>query len=806
MSDYKFTEIEKKWQKYWEENETFKTDVWDFSKPKFYALDMFPYPSGVGLHAGHPEGYTASDIVCRMKRMQGFNVLHPMGYDSFGLPAEQYAVQTGNHPNGFTQKNVEYFTKQLKEIGFDYDWSRMFCTSDPSYYKWTQWIFKQLYKDGYAKYVDMPVNWCEELGTVLSNDEVIDGKSERGGYPVVRKNMRQLCIDQVAFAERLLEGLDEIDWPESTKEMQRNWIGKSTGVEVDFDIVGGGKFSIYTTCIETIYGITFMVLAPDCDLVQTLMSRIENKEEVKKYIEETLKKSDMDRTELNKGKSGCPLKGIYAINPVNGKEVPVFIGDFVLASYGTGAVMAVPSHDQRDFEYAVVHGIDMIQVIEGRDVSECAFEKQDYLGKGCKLINSEEFTGLTVEEAKEAITDKLVKKGIARKTTNYRFREWIFARQRYWGEPVPIVHLENGEEMLLEDEELPLVLPELSDYKGHNGKAPLENAEEWKVYSKNGIKGYRETSTMPGSAGSSWYFLRYIDPHNDKEFANYELLKHWMPVDLYIGGPEHAVGHLMYSRIWNNYLFDKGLSPVKEPFKKLVHQGMILGENGIKMGKRFPKYVVNPSDIISEYGADTLRLYEMFMGPLEASKPWSKTGVEGSKKFLDRVWRLYNEEGKIKDEENKELEYIYHYTVKKVSEDYETLNFNTAISQMMIFINAVYKQEVFPKEYALGFLKLLNPVAPHISEELNEILGSEQIIATSEWPKYDESKLVVNTVEMAVQVNGKLRGTIKVNVNEDDEKVKAYALEVENVKRNMEGKELKKIIVVKNKIVNIVAI
>ena len=806
MSNYNFNEIEKKWQKYWEEKETFKTDVWDFSKPKFYALDMFPYPSGVGLHAGHPEGYTASDIVCRMKRMQGFNVLHPMGYDSFGLPAEQYAVQTGNHPNGFTQKNVEYFTKQLKEIGFDYDWSRVFCTSDPSYYKWTQWIFKQLYKDGYAKYVDMPVNWCEELGTVLSNDEVIDGKSERGGYPVVRKNMRQLCIDQVAFAERLLEGLDEIDWPESTKEMQRNWIGKSTGVEVDFDIVGGGKFSIYTTCIETIYGITFMVLAPDCDLVQTLMPRIENKEEVKQYIEETLKKSDMDRTELNKGKSGCPLKGIYAINPVNGKEVPVFIGDFVLASYGTGAVMAVPSHDQRDFEYAVVHGIDMIQVIEGRDVSECAFEKQDYLGKGCKLINSEEFTGLTVEEAKEAITDKLVKKGIARKTTNYRFREWIFARQRYWGEPVPIVHLENGETMLLEDEELPLVLPELSDYKGHNGKAPLENAEEWKVYSKNGIKGYRETSTMPGSAGSSWYFLRYIDPHNDKEFANYELLKHWMPVDLYIGGPEHAVGHLMYSRIWNNYLFDKGLSPVKEPFKKLVHQGMILGENGIKMGKRFPKYVVNPSDIINEYGADTLRLYEMFMGPLEASKPWSKTGVEGSKKFLDRVWRLYNDEGKIKDEENKELEYIYHYTVKKVSEDYETLNFNTAISQMMIFINAVYKQEVFPKEYALGFLKLLNPVAPHISEELNEILGNEQIIATSEWPKYDESKLVVNTVEMAVQVNGKLRGTIKVNVDEDDEKVKAYALEVENVKRNMEGKELKKIIVVKNKIVNIVAI
>ena len=805
MSNYDFSKIEKKWQKYWDDHQSFKTDVWDFSRPKFYALDMFPYPSGVGLHAGHPEGYTASDIVCRMKRMQGFNVLHPMGYDSFGLPAEQYAVNTGNHPNGFTQENVKFFTKQLKELGFDYDWDRMFCTSDPSYYKWTQWIFTQLYKDGYAKYVDMPVNWCEELGTVLSNDEVIDGKSERGGYPVVRKNMKQLCIDQVAFAERLLEGLNEIDWPESTKEMQRNWIGKSTGVEVDFDIVGGGNFSIYTTCIETIYGITFMVLAPESELVKKLMPRIENKKEVQAYIDETLKKSDMDRTELNKGKSGCPLKGIYAVNPVNGKEVPVFIGDFVLASYGTGAVMAVPSHDQRDFEYAIAHNIDMIQVIEGRDVSECAFEKQDYLGKGCKLINSEEFTGLTVEEAKETITNKLEKAGVARRTTNYRFREWIFARQRYWGAPIPVVHLDNGEDMVLNEEELPLLLPELSDYKGHNGKAPLENAGDWKVYNKNGKKGLRETSTMPGSACSSWYYLRYIDPHNDKEFANYELLKHWMPVDLYIGGPEHAVGHLMYSRIWNNYLFDKGLSPVKEPFKKLVHQGMILGENGIKMGKRYPEYVVNPSDIIRDYGADTLRLYEMFMGPLEASKPWSSTGVEGSKKFLDRVYRLYDE-GNIKDEENKELEYVYHYTVKKVTEDYESLNFNTAISQMMIFINAVYKQDVFPKEYAIGFLKLLNPIAPHITEELNEMLGSSECLANSTWPTYDESKTVKNDVEIAIQVNGKLRGTITVNKDEDDEVVKKYAFEVENVKNNIAGKEIKKIIVVKNKIVNIVAI
>ncbi len=801
--EYNFKEIEKKWQKYWEDNKTFKTDVWDFSKPKFYALDMFPYPSGVGLHAGHPEGYTATDIVSRMKRMQGYNVLHPMGYDSFGLPAEQYAVQTGNHPNGFTEKNVAYFTSQLKELGFDYDWDRVISTSDPSYYKWTQWIFSNLYKDGYAKYVDMPVNWCEELGTVLSNDEVIDGKSERGGYPVVRKNMKQLCIDQPKFAERLLEGLDEIDWPASTKEMQRNWIGKSTGVEVDFEIVGGGKFSIYTTCIETIYGITFMVIAPDGQLIKKLMPRVENKEEAKKYIDETLKKSDMDRTELNKGKSGCMLKGIEAINPVNGKKVPVFLGDFVLGNYGTGAVMAVPSHDQRDFEYAIEHKIPMIQVIDGRDVSKAAFEKQDYLGKGCKLINSEEFTGLTVEEAKEAITDKLVKMGVARKKTNYRFREWIFARQRYWGEPVPIVHMEDGTDYLLPDDELPLILPELEDYKGHNGKAPLENAEEWKHYEKNGKKGIRETSTMPGSAGSSWYFLRYIDPHNTQEFANQELLKHWMPVDLYIGGPEHAVGHLMYSRIWNNYLYDKGLSPVKEPFKKLVHQGMILGENGIKMGKRFPEFVVNPSDIVEKYGADTLRLYEMFMGPLEASKPWSTSGVEGAKKFLDRVWRLFTEEQK-EIGENKNLERLYHETVKNVTNDYENLSFNTAISHLMVLVNSMYKETIIPKEYMEGLIKMLNPICPHITEELWNMLGHEGTIAYEQWPVYDEAKLVQTEFDIAVQVNGKLRGTITISVNDTEDEIKEKALSNENVKRHIEGKEVVKVIVIKNKIVNVV--
>lgn len=811
MSRYDFSAIEKKWQKYWEENETFKTDVWDFSKPKFYALDMFPYPSGVGLHAGHPEGYTATDIVSRMKRMQGYNVLHPMGYDSFGLPAEQYAVTTGNHPNGFTQENIKTFSKQLKELGFDYDWSKMIATSDPEFYKWTQWIFKQLYEDGYAKYIDMPVNWCEELGTVLSNDEVIDGKSERGGFPVVRKNMKQWVIDQPAFAEKLLEGLDEIDWPESTKAIQRNWIGKSTGVEVEFDIVGGGKFSIFTTCIETIYGITFMVLAPDGAVTESLLDRVQNREEVQAYIDETKKKNDMDRTELNKTKSGCELKGVTCINPVNGKEVRMFIGDFVLASYGTGAVMAVPSHDQRDFEYAIAHNIDMIQVIDGDeklghvDVSEAAFEKQGYLGKGYKLINSEEFTGLTVEEAKEAITKKLEEMGRAKRTVNYHFREWIFARQRYWGEPVPVVHGEDGQIHSLDDSELPLILPELDDYKGKNGKAPLENAVDWKQYDNNGVKGLRETSTMPGSAGSSWYYFRYIDPNNDKEFANQELLKHWMPVDLYIGGPEHAVGHLMYSRIWNRYLYDKGLAPTKEPFKKLVHQGMILGENGIKMGKRFPEFVVNPSDIVRDYGADTLRLYEMFMGPLEVSKPWSKNGVEGARKFVNRVWNFFTESENITDDNDGSLTKVYHKTVKKVTDDFEKLAFNTAISQMMIFVNEVYKIGKCPREYAEGLIKMLSCITPHLGEEIWSILGHDDTIAFESWPTYDEAHLVEDTVEIVVQVNGKLKAKLNIVLNADKDSVIAAAMADEKVKESVEGKNIVKQIYVPNKLVNIVA-
>ncbi len=796
---YDHKTIDKKWQKYWEENQTFKTDVWDFSKPKFYALDMFPYPSGVGLHVGHPEGYTATDIVSRMKRMQGYNVLHPMGYDSFGLPAEQYAIQTGNHPDGFTQENVKFFTKQLKELGFDYDWDRVVLTSDPSFYKWTQWIFKGLYLDGYAKYIDMPVNWCEELGTVLSNDEVVDGKSERGGYPVIRKNLKQWVIDQPKFAEELLSGLDKIDWPESTKEIQRNWIGKSIGALVDFKVANTNeKFTVFTTRCDTLFGATYCVLSPEHELVKKIASK-EQLAEVEEYIKQAASKSELERTSLNKEKTGVFI-GAYAINPVNNKQIPIYISDYVLASYGTGAIMAVPAHDSRDYAFAKKFGLDIIQVLEGGDISKEAYEEDGL------HINSGFLDGLNKQDAIDKMLDFLKEKGIGERKVNYKFREWIFARQRYWGEPVPVVHGDDGKIYTLSDDELPLVLPELDDYKGHNGKAPLENAIEWKKYDKNGIKGTRETSTMPGSAGSSWYFLRYVDPKNDKEFCNKELANHWLPVDLYIGGPEHAVGHLIYSRIWTKYLHSKGYIDFDEPFKKLVHQGMILGANGIKMGKRYPEFVVNPSDVVAMYGADTLRLYEMFMGPLEASKPWSNQGVEGAHKWLERVYRAIVESGIIVDEPVKELELVYHQTVKKVTNDFEILAFNTAISQMMIFINEVYKVNKLPREYAEGFVKLLSCIAPHIGEEMWEKLGHNKTLAFESWPTYDESKCALNTVKMGVSVNGKPRATIEVELDLDDEEVKKIALSQEAVIRHTEGKEIKKIIVVKNKIVNIVAI
>ena len=794
---YNFKEIEKKWQEYWEENQTFKTDIRDFSKPKFYALDMFPYPSGVGLHAGHPEGYTATDIVSRMKRMQGFNVLHPMGFDSFGLPAEQYAIQTGNHPAGFTEENIETFKKQLKMLGFSYDWNREISTSDPEYYKWTQWIFKKLYEDGYAKLVDMPVNWCEELGTVLANDEVIDGKSERGGYPVIRKNMKQWVIDIPAYAEKLLDGLNEIDWPESTKEIQRNWIGKSIGAHVKFKIKDSDKdFTVFTTRCDTLFGATYCVLAPEHVLVDEITTE-DKKQEVEEYKKVCASKSDLERTELNKDKTGV-FTGAYAINPVNNKEIPIWISDYVLATYGTGAIMAVPAHDTRDYEFAKKFDIPIIQVLQGGDIS-----KEAYTEDGIHM-NSEFLDGLGKEEAIEKMTKWLEDNKCGKKQINYRLREWIFARQRYWGEPIPIVHLENGKDVVLADEELPLVLPELEDYKGKNGKAPLENASDWVHTEIDGIKGKRETSTMPGSAGSSWYFLRYIDPHNDKELADKELMNHWMPVDLYVGGPEHAVGHLLYSRMWNNFLYDKGILNVKEPFKKLVHQGMILGSNGIKMGKRYPEYVVNPNDVVKEYGADTLRLYEMFMGPLEADKPWNDEAVSGAHKFLERIWRLYTEDNKIGGE-SKALEKIYNQTVKKVTEDYETLNFNTAISQMMIFINAVYKEDEFNEEYAKGFIKLLNPIAPHIAEEIwHNVFGYENTISYEPWPTYDESKMVEETFTMIVQVNGKVRGKMEVPSGASKEEMESLAKVIDNVQTFIDGKEIVKIITVPGKLVNIV--
>ncbi len=795
---YNYTEIEKKWQEKWEKENTFYTDVWDFSKPKFYALDMFPYPSGQGLHVGHPEGYTATDVISRMKRMQGYNVLHPMGWDAFGLPAEQYAIKTGNHPSGFTLNNIETFKKQLKMLGLSFDWSKEISTADPNYYKWTQWIFKSLYEDGLARVVDMPVNWCEELGTVLANDEVINGKSERGGYPVVRKNMKQWVLDIPKYAETLLQGLDELDWPESTKEIQRNWIGKSVGAEVTFGVSGKEdlSFTVFTTRCDTLFGATYCVLAPEHELVEKLLSP-EQKEEALAYIQAAASKSDLERTELNKEKTGV-FTGSYAINPVNGKEIPIWISDYVLATYGTGAIMAVPAHDERDYEFAKKFKLEIIPVLEGGDI-----ENEAYIGDGLH-INSGFLNGLNKEEAISKMLTWLEEHHAGSKKINYRLREWIFARQRYWGEPIPIVYV-DGKPEALSDSELPLILPELEDYRpSKSGASPLEKATDWVNTTFHGKEAKRETSTMPGSAGSSWYFLRYIDPNNQDELANKELLKHWLPVDLYVGGPEHAVGHLLYSRFWNNYLYNKGIVPVKEPFAKLRHQGMILGNNGEKMSKSRGN-VINPDDIVRDYGADALRVYEMFMGPIDAAKPWDPNGIEGSKKFLDRVWRLYSETDKIQEKENKNLEKVYHFTVKKVTNDYESMAYNTAISQMMIFINSVYKEEVFPKEYAEGFLKLLNPLAPHITEELwNTVLGHDKTIAYEAWPAFDESKTIDDEIEIPVQVNGKVKATIYLPLDSSEDVAKQKVHDLSNLDSILAGKAIVKEIYVKNRIYNIV--
>lgn len=793
---YNFKEIEKKWQNYWDENKTFYTDVWDFSKPKYYALDMFPYPSGQGLHVGHPEGYTATDIISRMKRMQGYNVLHPMGWDAFGLPAEQYAIKTGNNPYGFTKQNISTFKRQLKMLGLSFDWDKEVSTCDPNFYKWTQWIFKQLYNDGLAKLIEMPVNWCEGLGCVLSNDEVINGKSERGGFPVVRKNMKQWVLDIPKYADILLDGLDEIDWPESTKEIQRNWIGRSEGAEVIFKIDGfeNLSFTVFTTRPDTLFGATYCVFAPEHNLVKEITTE-SHKNAVEEYIKLAASKSDLERTELNKDKTGV-FTGSYAINPVNGKKIPIWISDYVLATYGTGAIMSVPAHDERDYEFAKKFDIEIIPVLEGGDVS-----KEPFTEDGLH-INSDFLNGLNKEDAINKMITWLEEKKLGKKKVNYKLREWIFARQRYWGEPIPIVYLDN-EMKALADSDLPLELPELEDYApSKTGASPLDKATDWVNTTFEGKPARRETSTMPGSAGSSWYFLRYIDPHNNDEFANKKLLEHWLPVDLYMGGPEHAVGHLLYSRFWNNYLYNKGLVPVKEPFAKLRHQGMILGSNGEKMSKSKGN-VINPDDMVKEYGADSLRIYEMFMGPIDAAKPWDPNGIDGSKKFLERVWRLYVESGKIQDKENHNLERIYHYTVKKVTNDYESMNFNTAISQMMIFVNTVYKEDIFPKEYAEGFLKLLNPVAPHITEELwSTCLNHNNTISYEAWPTYDESKTISDEITLPIQFNGKLKATIQILVDEDEKSIKE---KVHNaIDSKLDGKTIVKEIYVKNKIYNIV--
>ena len=798
---YNHLEIEKKWQEYWDKNQTFKTDVYDFSKPKYYVLDMFPYPSGQGLHVGHPEGYTASDIIARMKRMQGYNVLHPMGFDSFGLPAEQYAIKTGNHPEGFTLKNIETFTKQLKMLGFSFDWSKQISTCDPKYYKWTQWIFKQLLEAGLAKIVDMPVNWCEELGTVLANDEVIDGKSERGGYPVVRKNMKQWVLDIPKYAERLLSGLDTIDWPESTKEIQRNWIGKSKGALITFKVKDSDEsFVVFTTRCDTLFGATYCVLSPEHPLLNKITSN-KQKEAVANYAKLAASKSDLERTELSKEKTGV-FTGAYAINPVNNKEIPIWISDYVLATYGTGAIMAVPAHDDRDYAFAKKFDLPIIQVLKGGNI-----EKEAYTDDGIHM-NSGFLDGLNKEDAINKMLEFLTANNIGKEQINYKMREWVFARQRYWGEPIPVIFV--GDEIIpLDDSDLPLVLPELDDYgRCKNGEAPLAKATSWVNVKYHGKDGKRETSTMPGSAGSSWYYLRYIDPNNDNELANKELLKHWMPVDLYIGGAEHAVGHLLYSRFWNKFLYDKGISPVEEPFKKLYHQGMILGENGEKMSKSRGN-VVNPDDVIKEYGTDALRLFEMFMGPLKDEKPWSTSGLIAARKFLDRVYRLVLNESNVKivdeDIENADLLKSYNKTIKKVTNDYEALSFNTAIAQLMIFVNECYKCEKVSKDYMIGLVKLLSPITPHICEEMHSLLGNNFSIAYDSWPTYDEALCVDDSITIGVQINGKLRATITVNKDTNAAELERIALENEAVKRNLEGKSIRKVIAIVNRIVNIVA-
>ncbi|MDO1605656.1 leucine--tRNA ligase [Lactobacillus sp. YT155] len=801
---YNHNVVEKKWQKYWADNKSFKTTE-DPDKKKYYALDMFPYPSGQGLHVGHPEGYTATDILSRMKRAQGYNVLHPMGWDAFGLPAEQYALDTGNDPAEFTEKNIATFKRQINSLGFSYDWDREINTTDPEYYKWTQWVFEQLYKKGLAYEAEVPVNWSPDLGTVVANEEVIDGKTERGGFPVIRKPMRQWMLKITAYADRLIDDLDDVDWPESIKEMQRNWIGRSVGAQITFNIDSSKEtFDVFTTRADTIFGSTYVVMAPEHPLVKEIVTE-DQCYAVEKYIEETSHKSDLDRTDLSHDKTGV-FTGAYAINPITNEKMPIWISDYVLVTYGTGAIMAVPAHDDRDYEFAKKFDLPIKQVIEGGNLDEAA-----YTGEGIH-INSDFLNGLDKQAAIDKMITVLEEKGIGSKKVNYRLRDWLFSRQRYWGEPIPVIHWEDGETTLVPENELPLELPKTNDIKpSGTGESPLANLTDWiNVVDENGRKGRRETNTMPQWAGSSWYYMRYIDPHNSEAIADPKKLEEWLPVDIYIGGAEHAVLHLLYARFWHKVMYDLGIVATKEPFQKLYNQGMILGDNHEKMSKSKGN-VINPDDVVEDYGADTLRLYEMFMGPLDASISWSEEGLAGAHRFLERVWRLFindDDDNTLKDTIVKDndgtLEKVYNETVKKVTEDYDELHFNTAISQMMVFTNEATKANTIPRDYALGFVKLLAPIAPHMMEEIWQKLGNEETLTYSSWPTYSESALVDEQLELIVQVNGKLRGKIEIPIDTPKDIAEELALNNENVKKFIDDKEIVKVIAVPNKLVNIV--
>lgn len=802
---YDSDSIEKKWEKVWEENKSYKTDVRDFSKPKMYVLDMFPYPSGQGLHVGHVEGYSATDAYSRFKRAQGYNVLHPMGFDSFGLPAEQYSIKNNKHPGPFTDINIDNFIRQLKRCGFSYDWDRVIKTSDPKYYKFTQWIFIQLFKKNLAYYGERPVNWCPALGTVLANEEVIDGKSERGGYPVVRIPMKQWVLKITAYGDKLLAGLDDLDWPSSTIQMQRNWIGKSQGAEVDFKIENTDKkFSVFTTRVDTLYGCTYVVLAPEHPLVKEITTK-DQKESVENYINECQRKSDLERTSLNKEKTGV-FTGSYAINPVNGKKVPVYIGDYVLGSYGSGAVMAVPAHDERDYAFALKHNLPIIEVVKGGDISKATFTEDGV------HINSGVADGMMIKEAKEAIVNLLVEKEAGRIKVNYKLRDWIFSRQRYWGEPIPVVHEDDDEYKIhaLDFKDLPLVLPELDDYTpAGDGKPPLSKAKEWLNVDWNGIPCHRETNTMPQWAGSCWYYARYIDPTNENEIGDPKLLEHWLPVDLYVGGAEHAVLHLLYARFWHRFLYDMGIFKCPEPFKKLRHQGIILGADGEKMSKSRGN-TVSPDEVINEYGADALRLYELFKGPLDQGLPWNPNGPSGARKFIERIYRLYVDDSlrsRWTKDDYAPLDTIYNQTIEKVTHDFEDLHFNTAIASLMVLVNEFYRAERLPVSMLEGLAKMIAPICPHLGEEIWSLMGHKDLIDFEAWPKADSSKSQANEVIYAVEVNGKVRAKVPFKVNatkEELEEFKKSCYEIETVKKFTEGKTIVKTIVVPNKIVNIV--